>query len=252
MYDDLDRPPLRVRPLQRALAPDGWSVEVLSSTASTNAVVGERARAGAPHGLVVVAEEQTAGRGRLDRQWSSPPRAGLTFSVLLRPELPPAEHGWVSLLTALAVARAVRGQAGVDAVLKWPNDVLVGGRKLCGILAEVPAPGAVVVGIGLNVSTRAEELPDGATSLALEAASTTDRDTVLRAVLRELAGVLREPDARAGYRALCASIGVQVRLDLSGSSVTGGVDAVDDTGRIVVDGTAYSSGDVVHLRPAID
>ena len=249
MYDDLARPPLQARALQRALAPDGWRVEVLAQVDSTNAVVAERARAGEAHGLVVVAEEQTAGRGRLERSWSSPPRAGLTFSVLLRPKIPPAEFGWLSLLTALAVARAVRDHGGVPAVLKWPNDVLVEGRKLCGILAEVAAPGAVVVGVGINVSTRPDEFPAPGTSLLQEGADTTDRAVVLRAVLRELTAVLADPDARSGYRALCSSIGALVRLELPAGSVIGKADDVDAAGRIVVDGTPYSAGDVVHLRP---
>ena len=250
MYDDLDRPPLRAAPLARALAPDGWRVEVLAQTPSTNAVVAERARAGEPAGLVVVAEQQTAGRGRLDRTWASPPRAGLTFSVLLRPVLPAAEWGWLPLLTGLAVSRALRLRAEVDAVLKWPNDVLVAGRKVCGVLAEVPGPGAVVLGIGLNVSTRRDELPvETATSLLLEGATTTDRDTLLRATLRELTEVMADPaEARAGYRAMCATLGQEVRLELPDRTVTGVAERIDDDGRLVVDGTAYGAGDVVHLR----
>ena len=252
MYEDLDRPPLRVAPLTRALAPDGWQVEVLAETSSTNAVVAERARAGAGHGLVVVAEQQSAGRGRLDRSWVSPPRAGLTFSVLVRPSRPVG--GWLPLLSGVAVARALRTVAEVDAVLKWPNDLLVRERKVCGVLAEVPSPGAVVVGIGLNVTTRADELPvDTATSLQLEGAATTDRDTLLRAVLRELADVLAdEGAAKAEYRSRCSTIGRRVRLDLpADGAVTGVAEAVDDDGRLVVDGTAYGAGDVVHLRPEV-
>ncbi len=253
-YGDLDRPPLRPRALARALEPDRWRVEVVASAGSTNAVVAERARAGEPGGLVVVAEQQTAGRGRLDRTWVSPPRAGLTLSVLLRPELPPERWSWLPLWGGLAVARAVREQTGVDAGLKWPNDVLVGGRKLCGLLAEVAAPGAVVLGIGLNVTTRRDELPEGGTSLLLEGATTTDRDTLLRALLRSLTDVLAEasPD---GYRALCGTLGTQVRVELpggasgvGGAAVEGLAQAVDDAGRLVVDGTPYSAGDVVHLR----
>ena len=249
MYDDLDRPPLRPSALARALAPDGWRVEVLETTGSTNAVVAERARAGEPAGLVVVAEQQTAGRGRLDRQWTSPPRAGLTLSALVRPDGPAADHSWMSLLTGLAVARAVREQAGVDAVLKWPNDVLVGGHKLCGVLAEVAAPGAVVLGLGLNVTTRADELPGGGTSVAVEGGSTTDRETLLRAVLRELSRALADPEARDGYRSLCSTLGRQVRVELPDRVVTGLAESVDASGRLVVDGTPYSAGDVVHLRP---
>ena len=250
-YDDLGRPPLRAAALTRALAPDGWRAEVVATARSTNEVVAARARAGEPAGLVLVAEQQSAGRGRLGRSWESPPRAGLTLSVLLRPALPPGRLGWVSLWGGLAVARALREQTGLDAVLKWPNDVMVGGRKVCGLLAEVPVEGAVVLGIGLNVSTSRAELPvDTATSLLLEGATTTDRDTVLRAVLRSLTQVLVEASP-AGYRALCATVGSQVRVELPGGRVAQGLaEAVDDAGRLVVAGQAYSSGDVVHLRSA--
>ncbi|MBW3551263.1 MAG: rod shape-determining protein MreC, partial [Proteobacteria bacterium] len=136
LYGDLDRPPLHGLALQRALRPDGWRLQVLAETASTNALLTERARAGEPAGLVVVAESQTDGRGRLDRSWVSPPRAGLTFSVLLRPNLPVARWGWVPLWGGLAVAEALRERCEVEAVVKWPNDVLVGGEKVCGLLAE--------------------------------------------------------------------------------------------------------------------
>jgi len=252
VYVDLDRPPLRPRALKRALAPDGWRVEVLPEAGSTNAVVAERARGGEPAGLVVVAEAQTAGRGRLDRSWVSPPRAGLTFSVLLRPDLPPAQWPWLPLWGGLAVAEALRERAGVDAELKWPNDVLVDGRKLCGLLAEVPEPGALVLGIGLNVSTTAQELPHPqATSLALAGARTTDRDTLLRALLRSLTTVLADPDAaRAVYRKRCGTVGRRVRIELpAGRTVEGVAEAVDADGRVVVNGVPYGAGDVVHLRP---
>ena len=252
-YDDLARPPLRERALNRALAGEGWRVEVVERAGSTNALVAERARAGEPAGLVVVAEEQTAGRGRLGRSWVSPPRAGLTLSVLVRPELPPARWPWLPLVTGLAVATALRERAELDARLKWPNDVLVDGRKVCGVLAEVPVTGAAVLGIGLNVTTRASELPhDGATSLRLAGASTTDRATVLRAVLRSLAHVLEDVEAaREQYRVRCSTLRAAVRVELpGGTTVVGVAEAVDDDGRLVVDGTAYGAGDVVHLRPA--
>ena len=258
-YGDLDRPPLRPLALRRALSPDGWRVEVLPETGSTNAVVAERARAGEASGLVVVAESQTAGRGRLDRTWVSPPRAGLTFSVLLRPDLPPAQWPWLPLLTGLAVTTALRERTDVDAVLKWPNDVVLGpgagplvDRKLCGVLVEVPETAAAVLGIGLNVTTTQDELPhDQATSLRLAAARTTDRDTVLRAVLRSLTTVLADLDAsKAAYRELCSTIGRRVRIELpAGAAVEGTAEAVDDGGRLVVDGRPLGAGDVVHLRP---
>lgn len=249
MYADLSRPPLRERALARALGRDGWRVEVVQRCPSTNAVVAERARQGDPPGLVVVAEHQTAGRGRLDRSWESPPRAGLTFSLLLRPGGEPAGWPWLPLHAAVGVAEALRELAEVDAVLKWPNDVLVDGRKTAGLLAEVVAPDAVVVGIGLNVTTRREELPhEGATSLALAGAALLDRDTLLRGLLRRVHAATAAADADA-YRALCSTIGRQVRVSLpDGSARQGTATAVDADGRLVVDGAAYGAGDVVHVR----
>ena len=268
-FTDLDRPPLRVAALSKALVGQGglWSrLEVVEQTGSTNADVARAAAEGAPEGLIVVAEHQRAGRGRADRRWITPPRSGLTFSVLLRPPAGTrARWGWLPLLGGVAVARAVHRTAGVDAVLKWPNDVLVGERKLAGVLAEVTdADVAVVLGVGLNVSLRADELPVAtATSLALVGSQVVDRDTVLRAVLRELARLYlpwaaAEGDAdKSGllttYREMCTTLGRDVSALLpSGATVTGRAIGVDDAGHLVVDtagGRAkLSAGDVVHVR----
>lgn len=240
VWTDLSRPPLR-----DVVVGGGWRVEVVASTGSTNADVAARARAGEPAGLVLVAEEQTVGRGRLGRSWSSPPRAGLTFSALLTV----APSPWAPLLAGVAVCRALGEAAGLDARLKWPNDVLVGDRKLCGILAEVAA-GQVVLGIGLNVSTRSDELPPDrpATSVLLEG-GTADRLTLLRAILRALAGDASADD----YRALCSTLGREVSVHLPDETVASGVAArIDAEGRLVVTGpqgeVAYAAGDVVHLR----
>ncbi len=166
-------------------------------TGSTNADLMARARDGAPEGIVLAAEEQTAGRGRLGRSWVSPPRAALTFSLLVRPHrVPPARRSWLPLLAGVATATAVREATGLHAALKWPNDVMVGERKLAGILAEQPGnagrPGdAVIVGVGINVSMRREELPPAgrgslaATSLLLEGSASLDRERLLRGVLAE-------------------------------------------------------------------
>src|SRR5689334_12500991 len=146
-------------------------VRAVAETGSSNADLLAAAGAGAAEGTALVAEAQTAGRGRLGRRWASPPRAGLTFSVLLRPGgVPAALLGWLPLLAGVATAAAVHAVAAVDATLKWPNDVLVGERKLGGILAE-RAGAAVVIGIGINVwQARADLPPDAAaTSLALAA-----------------------------------------------------------------------------------
>src|ERR1019366_8903361 len=158
----LDALPLDAAALCRAVVRPGglWrAVEVTAVTDSTNADLLARAGGGAPEGLVLAAEEQRAGRGRMGRAWVAPPRAALTFSLLVRPRtVPPARRGWLPLLAGVAVASAVHAVASVDARLKWPNDVLVGPAKLGGILAEA-AGDAVVVGIGLNVSTEPGELP---------------------------------------------------------------------------------------------
>lgn len=149
--------------------PGLWhEVRVVSETGSTNADLLAEARSGAPEGLVLVADAQTAGRGRMGRRWISTPGAALTFSVLLRPGgVPSGRLGWVPLLAGVAVVSALREEAGVEARLKWPNDVLIADAKLAGILAESWAE-AIVVGIGINVSQTREELPmETATSLLL-------------------------------------------------------------------------------------
>jgi BirA family biotin operon repressor/biotin-[acetyl-CoA-carboxylase] ligase len=236
-------------------------VEILDDAASTNAVVAERSRAGARHGLVVVAEHQTAGRGRLDRAWEAPARSSLTFSVLLRPRVPAAEWPWLPLLAGHALVTALR-EAEVPAGLKWPNDVLVGERKLAGILLErvEAAEGpAAVLGIGLNVSTTADELPvDTATSLALATGSAPDRTELLARVLGRLAeeyddwqagGPGRSAALRAAYTEACVTLGREVRVELPGGQTrTGTARAIDEGGRLVVDDFAVGAGDVVHVR----
>ena len=241
-------------------------VEILPRSPSTNQVVADRARAGAREGLVVVAEHQTAGRGRLDRTWVTPPRAALTLSALLTPTAVPAKRWpWLPLLTGVAVAKAVRRLGGVPA-LKWPNDVLMADRKLAGILVErVERPdragGAAVVGIGMNVSTTAEELPATATSLLLEGIA-ADRDLVLTALLEELAGLYEswrdtggEPGPlRAAYLAVSGTVGTRVRVELPGGTrLVGEAVDIDEGGRLVVaeHGRRHrlAAGDVVHLRP---
>ncbi|HEV7824339.1 MAG TPA: biotin--[acetyl-CoA-carboxylase] ligase [Mycobacteriales bacterium] len=271
MYSDLGRPPLPVTALRRVLlGPDSFwqALDVVDSTGSTNADLAAAARAGAPEGSVLVAESQDAGRGREGRVWVSPPRAGLTFSVLLRPDgVPPARWGWLSLLAGVALTRAVGRLAEVDAWLKWPNDLLLGPqrKKGAGLLAEVSG-GGVVLGIGLNVTTAAAELPrEDATSLLLEGAACTDRVPLLTAVLRELArdyGKWRDaegdPEAsglRRVYAESCDTIGRDVRVLLPGDAVLAGeAVGVDRDGRLQVsplgggDLVAVAAGDVVHVR----
>ncbi|MDX3578776.1 biotin--[acetyl-CoA-carboxylase] ligase [Streptomyces sp. FL07-04A] len=275
-WSDLDRPPLNGAALRRALVREGglWSgVDVVQRTGSTNSDLVTAASEGrAREGAVLVAEEQTSGRGRLDRRWTAPPRSGLFFSVLLTPsEVPVARWGWLPLLTGVAVATGLSRAAGVDTALKWPNDLLVtvGGeeRKAGGILAERAGTDAVVVGVGLNVTLRAEELPvPQAGSLALAGAVTTDRDPLLRAVLRSLEEWYERWRAAGGdpaasglqetYAAGCATLGRTVRAELPGDrSLVGEAVAVDGDGRLVIateEGVQepVGAGDIVHLRPA--
>lgn len=265
-YSDLDRPPLSAAALSRALIRPRslWTeVRVVGETGSTNADVAAAAAGGEAEGLVLVAESQTGGRGRLDRVWVSPPQAGLTFSVLLRPSAPRGRWGWLPLLAGLAVARAVEQVAEVDTVVKWPNDVLVGVArgKVAGVLAEVSGD-AVVLGIGVNVSTRSDELPGPqATSLALQDAKSTDRMPLLAAILRALAedygGWLDGAEIRESYLQRCETVGRAVRVRFpDGHELTGEAVDVDAAGRLVVDvggvQTTVAAGDVTHVRPKAD
>lgn len=266
-YSHLDRPPLDGTTLRTALVVAGslWTdVVVTEATASTNADAAAAARGGVAEGAVFTTHAQTSGRGRLDRSWDSAPGSGIAVSVVLRPgSVPAARWVWLPLLVGLAVDATVR-DLGVDSGLKWPNDVLVDGRKLAGILlerVETPTGPAAVVGVGLNVSMSREELPvPQATSLALEGATSTDRTVVLRSMLRNLESLYRawvagEGDPAAGirdaYLRRCVTVGSTVRVLLpDGTESVGAAEAIDDHGRLVVDGRPVSAGDVTHVRTA--
>src|SRR5690242_137418 len=297
------RPPLDLAALRRAAAraaarPGGlWrTIEVVESTGSTNADLLARALAGEPEGTVLATEDQRAGRGRLGRTWITPPRAALTFSLLVRPGVPPARRGWLPLLTGVAVAGAITSVTGVETSLKWPNDVLAepghpapgqpgsgqpgsgqpGPGKLVGILAEA-AGDAIVVGIGVNVSTEQAELPERGPG-ALPAASlltagarpeALDRTPLLLAILsafehryRDWCEAGGDPEAsglRAAYLERSGTIGRQVRAELpGGQALSGPAVGVDADGRLLVrscSGTGaagsvvpVAAADVVHLR----
>jgi BirA family biotin operon repressor/biotin-[acetyl-CoA-carboxylase] ligase len=201
---------------------------------------------GGPDGRVLVADHQSAGRGRLGRTWESPPGTSLLFSVLVR-DIAPDRAPLTGLAAGVAVARSVDG---IDPTLKWPNDVLVGGRKLAGILGELAPGGAyVVVGIGVNVRQTREELPPDvkATSLALEGADVR-RDDLLVSILGCLDRLLDGSDWMDEYRSLCSTIGTRVRVQTSSGPAEGTVDGVRDDGALIVDGTAVTAGDVVSVR----
>ena len=301
------RRPLDLAALRRAAVRPGglWrTIEVVESTGSTNADLLARALAGEPEGTVLATEHQQAGRGRLGRTWITPPRAALTFSLLVRPGVPPTRRGWLPLLTGIAVAGAITSVTGVATTLKWPNDVLAdqgqadasqadasqadasqagtgqaGAGKLVGILAEAAAD-AIVVGIGVNVSTEQAELPDRGPG-ALPAASLLtaggkpeglDRTPLLLAILsafehryrdwREAGGDPEASGLRAAYLGRSGTIGRQIRAELpSGQALSGLAVGVDADGRLLVRSSSgtdsagaagsvvpVAAADVVHLR----
>lgn len=228
-------------------------MDVVEQTESTNADLLDVPDT--PDRSVRIAEHQTAGRGRLERTWTSPPRAGLTFSVLLRPVAPVVTWGWLPLLAGVALHDAIAGTA-----LKWPNDLLVGELKVAGILAQTGGD-TVVIGIGVNVTTTAEELPvPTATSLALSGLS-TDRTQLLIDILSALdvryeRWSAADGDAEAcgladAYRAACATLGREVAVTgTDGEVVRGIAEEIDSSGRLRVAGRLIGAGDVEHLRPA--
>ncbi len=280
-----DRSPLRAAALTRELVTPGglWSqVRVGAATGSTNADVAELAGVGAHEGLVLIAERQRAGRGRLGRSWEVPAGAGLTMSVLLQPRVAGAARiGWLPLLVGVAVVEAL-AEMPVDAALKGPNDLLVrpaaGAWGKCGgILAEAVAPVAgwadnqptIIVGIGINVFQVDTELPAAAdprayppTSLAL-AGVRCDRERLAVDVLRGLSDWYVRWTAVAGdpigsglgeaYRAHCLTLGRDVTVALPGKrSVRGTATDIDPDGRLVVRTAAgeqhLAAGDVHHVR----
>ena len=253
---------IEVEALRAAVATGLWQrVDVVASTGSTNADLARQSREGATPGRVLASGHQSAGRGRLTRRWEAPPDTSVACSVLVAPRRPMPEWGWLPLLVGMAVTDGVRAATGLDARLKWPNDVLVGGRKLCGILCEsvgdADSPRAVL-GFGLNVDLRPEQLPvPTATSTRIEG-SDVGATTILAAVLRSLEAWFTAwddgEDVIDAYRSRCDTIGREVLVRVAGGdTVTGVAVGVDAGGGIIVDtGTAertFVAGDVEHLRP---
>ena len=239
-----------------------WFAEV----GSTNDVAKQLADEGAAHGEVVVAETQTAGRGRRGRGWVSPPGRNVYLSVVLRPELPPARAPELTLLASVAVCQAVR-QAGVSAAIKWPNDLLVSGRKLAGVLTEMAAEldqvQWVVLGLGINVNSREEDFPEEvrplATSLALQRGEPVPRALFVAALLTALEEWLDRHAAegfepvRAAWRAMSDTLGREVRVRTGEGDLEGVATDVDGSGALLVrDGERVHrilAGDVEILRP---
>lgn len=272
MADHHSRPPLDADAVRRDLVGPGRvlrSLEVVATTGSTNADLLARHRGGEDiNGLVLVAEHQSAGRGRLGRSWSTPARSQIALSVGVDAGgLQPAAWGWLPLLTGVAVVDAVHAITGLQPGLKWPNDIQVGEGKLGGILAEMAAP-MIVVGLGLNVTLTAPEIeeaaPDSrATSLLMLGSTMLDRSALLGSVLAELTDridrwrTLGGPDRSLieDYRRHSLTLGTKVRALMPGEREIVGV-ATDigslgelhiDTGSQIV---AVTAGDITHLRPA--
>jgi BirA family biotin operon repressor/biotin-[acetyl-CoA-carboxylase] ligase len=242
-------------------------LDVVQTTGSTNADLLARHAAGEDiRGAVLLAEHQSAGRGRNGRSWSAPPCSQIALSIGVDADGVPAEGwGWLPLLTGVALVDAVRSSTGIEAGVKWPNDVLVGAGKLAGILAEVAAPDPViVVGLGINVTLTAQEAPDPrATSLQMLGASMLDRDVLAGSILRELVARIEKWHTAKGpdtalvddYRRCSSTLGSQVRAIMPGDREIIGVAAdIDSLGRLRIDtGTGVvtvSAGDITHLRPA--
>lgn len=256
----------------------GRALQILKETTSTNMEAACLAQLGVEHGTVIVAEHQTAGKGRLGRAWYSPAGGNLYCSVILRatapPEQPPKGLSWVPLASAVAAARAVHTITGLLSTLKWPNDLLVGHRKLGGLLCESGVAGRqnlyVVIGLGLNVNVRREAFPadlqNVATSLASELGRSVDRAALLASFLYELeprvnpllAGLtVKSSDLLHEYSSLCSTLGRRVRVSLAdGATVEGLAHSIALNGSLCIvegDGKAgklveVQAGDVTHLR----
>ena len=224
----------------------GRDIRVFEETTSTNDVIEKLARDGVKEGAVVFAESQTKGRGRLGRKWSSPTHQGLWFSILLRPKLTPQETTQLTVVSATALRRAIKKVAGLSADIKWPNDLLIGGKKVVGILtemsAEVDRVRHVILGIGVDVNQTdfPPELRAIATSLKAEAGEEISRAELAVEILRELdfdyARLCAGKFAAAAdeWEAGCGTIGQGVSVQMGARRIRGIAEALDDDGALLV------------------
>ena len=238
-----------------------WRTEHFDVIDSTNTWLAERALEGAPEGLVAVADFQSAGRGRLDRQWESPPGASLLCSILLRPDLSPDQLQLVVACVALAARAALVRLSGVRPALKWPNDLIVGDAKIAGLLAEIVSVDerlSVVVGIGVNL-THDGPANVASTSVRAESGVTITAPALLDIMLDELEtrrAMLDSIDGQASlreeYRRALVTLGQMVRVERTNDVLVGLAASVDEFGQLLVlvndEEVSVTVGDVVHLR----
>lgn len=226
----------------------GRDIRVFQETTSTNDIADKLARDGVKEGVVVFAESQSRGRGRLGRAWLSPSGRGLWFSILLRPPLAPQAATRLTILAATAVARAVRLGTGLTPEIKWPNDILIRGRKVVGILTELSAEldhiRHMILGVGIDVNQAAGDFPPElrsvATSLRIEAGQVFDRPTLAAAVVRELDADYARlchgsfEDIATEWAAQCTTLGRNVTIRMGDRSLQGRAEALDDDGALIV------------------
>lgn len=226
----------------------GRDIQVFEQTTSTNDVIEKLAHDDVKEGAVVFAESQTKGRGRLGRKWLSPPRKGLWFSILLRPKIQPRQTTQLTVASATALRRAIHNYCGLNAEIKWPNDLLLGGRKVAGILTELYAEldqvKFVILGMGVDVNLEAAEFPielrPVATSLKLELGRTVARAELAVAILRELdSDYARLSSGRFAqvadeWEKHCSTLGHIVRIQLGDRKIQGRAEALDDDGALLV------------------
>lgn len=243
--------PQKLKRLVGTLAPPriiGRDIRVFEQTTSTNDVIEKLARDGVKEGVVVFAESQTKGRGRLGRKWISPARKGLWFSILLRPDLHPQETTQLTVASATALRRAIQGETGLKPEIKWPNDILIGGKKAAGILTELSAEPDkiryVILGIGVDVNQDAGELPaelkKAATSLKIEAGETVSRAELAVAILSELdfdyARICGGKFAAVAgeWESNCVTIGKNVTVHIGDRKIRGAAESLDDDGALLL------------------
>jgi len=243
----------------------GFRLEYSLQIGSTNTRAHTLAREGCASGTVVVSEVQNSGKGRLSRQWLSPV-GGLWMSLVLRPNIPPAQAPFVTVMTGTALAKTLSESLGVDASIKWPNDILINGRKVCGVLTEMDAEMAkvnhIIIGIGINVNNDISNFPNGlrdtVTTLSQETGGKVDRPKLFLNILRSLGSHMEKihdlegrKDILGQWREMSATLGKKVKVEMVDKTIQGTAKDIDDEGALLVDTKdgeeRVLSGDCVHL-----